>query len=75
MILEKIVAFSDRLYVNKQIQSVLTKKYSDIREVYADYTNLTFLEDYLRTYDEVENFRFYTDNQALLDNSFIVKAT
>ena len=55
MILEKIVAFSDRLYVNKQIQSVLTKKYSDIREVYADYTNLTFLEDYLRTYDEVEN--------------------
>ena len=42
MILEKIVAFSDRLYVNKQIQSVLTKKYSDIREVYADYTNLTF---------------------------------
>jgi len=75
MILEKIVSFSDRLYVNKQIQSVLTKKYSDMRDVYADYMNLTFLEDYLRTYDEVANFRFYTDNQALLDNSFIVKAT
>ncbi len=67
--------FSDHLYVNKTLQSVLTKKYNNIQEIYENYGSLTFLEDYLSSYTEVSSYRIYTENQTLLDNRFILKVT
>ncbi len=73
--LNDIRTLSDRIYVNKQIQDVILKNYTDIQDVYSDYANLSFMDNYLHTYDVVANFRIYTDNQSLLNNSFIIKTT
>lgn len=73
--LSEIRSFSDRLYVNKQIQNVLLKKYSNVQDIYSDYANLTFLEDYLHTYNIVANYRIFTENKTILDNQFIIKAS
>lgn len=68
-------SFSDRLYVNKKIQSILLQEYTDIQDIYSAYSELSFLEDYLRNYKEIANFRIYVKNETLLDNSYIVKTS
>lgn len=65
--------FSDRLYINKTLQQILEKQYDDIQQVYADYSNLLFLENYLENTYEVENFKIHINNNTLLDNSYIRK--
>ncbi len=74
-VLSEIRNFSDRIYVNKQLQNVILTDYQNIQDVYYDYTKLTFLDDYLHSNELIENYRIYTDNQSLLDNSFIIKST
>lgn len=71
--LQDVQAFSDLIYINKPLQKILLTRYDDIQQVYNDYANLSFLESYLVTYDQIANYRIYTENQTLLDNSFIVK--
>jgi len=71
--LNTIQTFSDRIYVNKQIQTILTTEYKNIEDVYDVYGRLDFLEDYLTTYAEVSSYRFYVNNKTLLDNQFIIK--
>ncbi|MCQ2591533.1 MAG: histidine kinase [Treponema sp.] len=73
--LNQILTLSDRIYVNKQLQNVILKNYTDMQELYADYSNLFFMENYLHMYNEVANFRIYTENQSLLNNQFIIKTT
>ena len=53
--LVEVKAFSDRLYVNRKIQSLLLKDYSNIQDIYSAYSELSFLEDYLRNYKEIAN--------------------
>lgn len=67
-------SFSDRIYVNKRVQSLLLKKYENPREIFDAYAELSFLEDYLKNYQNISGFRIYVDNNTLLDNSYIVKA-
>jgi len=74
-ILTNIHNFSDRIYVNRQIQDVILHNYDNIKDIYEDYANLSFLDDYLRSLSEVSSFRIYVDNQTLLDNSFIIKTS
>ena len=73
--LVEVKAFSDRLYVNRKIQSLLLKDYSNIQDIYSAYSELSFLEDYLRNYKEIANFRIYVKNETLHENSYIKKAT
>jgi len=68
-------SFSDRLYINKKMQSVLLKEYTNIQDVYSAYSELYFLEEYLKNCREIANFRIYVKNETLLDNSFIVKTS
>lgn len=74
-LLSDVKRLSDRIYVNRQLQDVVTTVYGDIRDVYYDYMEMTFLEDYMNSYPAVANFRIYTTNSTLLDNSFIIKTT
>lgn len=74
-ILNSAKKLSDRLYVNRQLQEVMKNEYKDNRDIYRDYSSLSFLEDYQRSYTEVDSFRIYTENLSLLDNSFIIKAS
>lgn len=66
-------SFSDRIYVNKRLQSLLLKKYENPREIFDAYAELSFLEDYLRNYQDISSFRIYVNNDTLLDNSYIAK--
>lgn len=72
--LHEIQNFSDRIYLNKPLQDILLTQYEDIQQVYNAYASLSFLENYLLMYDQIANYRIYTENTTLLDNSFIVKA-
>ena len=72
--LRQIKKLSDRIYVNRQLQTVMLKEYKNIQDVYSDYAAMTFFENYLQTYNEVASYRIYTENQTLLDNQFIIKA-
>ncbi len=72
--LKEVQSFSDRIYLNKTLQDILRTNYTDIQQIYNDYASLNFLENYLLTYDQIANYRIYTENSSLLDNSFIVKA-
>lgn len=73
--LSQVKDFSDRIYVNRQIQQVILTQYDDVQDVYAAYADIKFLEDYLLSYPEISSFRIYTTNYTLLDNQFIIKAT
>ncbi|MCR5187778.1 MAG: sensor histidine kinase [Treponema sp.] len=72
--LTEVQNFSDRIYLSKTLQDVLSTQYTDIQQIYNDYASLNFLENYLLTYEQIANYRIYTENTSLLDNSFIVKA-
>lgn len=66
-------SFSDRIYVNKRLQSLLLKEYENPREIFDAYAELSFLEDYLKNYQNISSFRIYVNNNTLLDNSYISK--
>lgn len=74
-IITNVHNFSDRIFINHQINNVISKKYENTQEIYKDYASLSFVDDYLRSMQEVSNYRIYVENPTLLDNSFIVKAT
>lgn len=71
--LEEVQLLSDRIYVNNQVHNILETQFTDIQQLYSAYSQINFLESYLHLYPQVENFRIYTENSTLLDNSFIVK--
>ena len=71
--LEEVQLLSDRIYVNNQVHNILETQFTDIQQLYSAYSQINFLESYLHLYPQVENFRIYTENSSLLDNSFIVK--
>lgn len=73
--LKQIQSLSDRIYVNKQFKNVMLTEYTNIQDVYLDYSNMSFFENYLQTYNEVASYRIYTENKTLLDNQFIIKTT
>lgn len=64
---------SDRLYVNDAVLRITNTFYTDSRYVYEDYLNLAFLDDYMKSFKEVKNIRYYVDNQTLLNNSYFIK--
>lgn len=73
--LSSVKYFSDRIYVNKPVQDILSKQYESVLDAYLDYTSLSFLDDYLQSFREINSFRIYTENQTVLDNSYIVKVS
>lgn len=74
-ILSNVTLISDRIYINKRIQKILTTEFTEAGQVYDAYSSINYLEDYLHTYKEVDSFRIYTQNSTLLENQFIQKVT
>jgi two-component system, sensor histidine kinase YesM len=66
---------SDRIYVNKPVQDIILKTFTNTKDIYTAYNSITFVDDFLRAYESIASIRLYTDNQTLLDNSFIIKTT
>ena len=74
-ILENTTELSDSLYVNKAVQETLLQQYKTPQEVYEQYSNTSFLDDFLRANHNVSSFRYYTENNTILDNAYFIKAT
>jgi two-component system, sensor histidine kinase YesM len=74
-ILTSVTKLSDRIYVNKPIQDIILKQFKNTKDTYTAYSSISFLDDFLRVYEGISNFRLYTENQTLLDNSYIIKTT
>src|SRR5574344_419708 len=66
---------SDSLYVNQAVQDTLLRKYTNSMDVYNQYINTTFLDDFLRANRNVSSFRYYTENSTILDNASFIKTT
>jgi two-component system sensor histidine kinase YesM len=74
-VLNSVSELSDRLYVNKPVQDIIQTRYTNTKDIYNAYASISFVDDFLRAYESVASIRLYTDNQMLLDNSFIEKTT
>ncbi|MBR6080515.1 MAG: sensor histidine kinase [Treponema sp.] len=66
---------SDSLYINRAVQDTISRSFSTNQEVYDRYMELDFLDDFLHATTDVASFRYYTENQTLLDNSYFCKST
>ncbi|MEJ5189263.1 sensor histidine kinase [Treponema sp. J25] len=75
MALEKIVDLSDRFYANDRIHQAVLREYHSVVEVFEEYTQLSFLDDFLRLHPEVACIRLFVENQALLNNSYFIQTT
>lgn len=73
--LKSVVEISDVLFVNKKIKEVSRMEFSSPMQAYSTYNNLFFLNDLLHTSNAIFNWRLYTENPTVFDNSFFVKAT
>jgi len=74
-IMGKVADLSDRIYVNDKIRQIVLKEYRSTLDIYVDYTNVSFLDDFVRAYPEIASIRLYVNNQTLLDNSYFIKTT
>lgn len=73
--LSTITDVSDRLYVDKALQNMVLTDYKNSWEVVNAYTNYPIFEDYLYYSKEINNIRFYEQNDSMLDNSRFIKLT
>jgi two-component system, sensor histidine kinase YesM len=73
--LKKVTDVSDRLYVDKNLHKIVQTQYRNTMEVVNDYFNYSAFDEYVRSYQEIENIRFYVENESLLDNSRFIKVT
>ncbi len=74
-ILLDVGELSDRLYANETLVRIVKTKYEDGRDVYEDYIQLNFLDDFMKSVKVVKNIRFYVDNETLLNNSYFVHSS
>lgn len=73
--LKSVMEISDVIFVNKKIKEVLRTEFYSPMQAYYTYSNLFFLDDLLHTSKAIFNWRLYTENPTVFDNSFFVKAT
>lgn len=64
---------SDMIYQDERLHKIVTTKYTSYGENVRDYNDYPILSNYLRYYSDLSNIRLYVDNDAILDNSNIVK--
>lgn len=73
--LNTITDVSDRLYVDTELQDIVMTDYKSSWAVVNAYTNHPVFEDYLDYYKEINNIRFYEENNTMLDNSRFTRLT
>ncbi|MCX7950294.1 MAG: cache domain-containing protein, partial [Treponemataceae bacterium] len=73
--MEKVVNLSDRLYANDRIHQAVLKEYHSVTEVFQEYAQLTFLDDFLRLHPEIACIRLFVGNPSLLNNSYFIQTT
>ncbi len=66
---------SDSLYYDEQLTGIINTNYTDAMTRIRDFNAYTRMDDFLRLYSEIDSIRIFVDNDTLLDDSQIIKAT
>jgi len=66
---------SDGLYLDDQLAKIINTSYMQQIDIINDFNNYTRMDDYLRLYSEIDSIRIYVENETLLDDAQIIKAT
>lgn len=69
--LNRITDISDLIYLNRDLEALLTSEYNSTLDVYNAYSRYRIFDDYLRYYDEIENIQFFMDRDMITDSHFI----
>lgn len=74
-ILRLATRVSDMIYSDDELNSIISKSYSDNAEIVEKYSNYSTLKNYLKYYKELSSITLYVDNQTLLGSENILKVT
>lgn len=73
-ILGKAIEIANRVYVNPQIQQIVSTEYESLLDIYNDYSAFYLFDDYMRSYKEIAGIRLYVENPTMIDNSYFIVA-
>ena len=74
-VLRIVTDVSDGLYLDKKLERIIRKLYTNKMELIQDLNDYTLMDQYLELYAEIESIRMYVDNNSLLEDSQIVRTT
>ena len=64
---------SESLFVNNQVRTIMAKQYYSSADIYNDYSTLSFLPGFLRSNKDILSFRYYAENQTLIDSAYFIR--
>ena len=67
--------FSNIIFLDKTLQTIVSRKYRTTLEVVEAYQQYTRFDDYLRLYKSIDNIMFYTTNDTIIENWRFIKTT
>ncbi|KGA98961.1 histidine kinase [Alkalihalobacillus alcalophilus ATCC 27647 = CGMCC 1.3604] len=59
---------SNALLVDQRLKDIVNTNYDTVYDVVEAYRNFTYFENNIRYYNEIENIRFYVNNDSMLNN-------
>ncbi|WP_413376060.1 sensor histidine kinase [Alkalihalobacillus sp. 1P02AB] len=59
---------SNALLVDQRLKDIVNTNYDSVYEVVEAYRNFNYFENNIRYYNEIENIRFYVNNDSMLNN-------
>lgn len=69
--INRVTQASDLVYLDKDIESLLTDTYDSTFEVYQAYANYPVFDDFLEFYEEIENIQFFME-RSMISNSYFI---
>lgn len=69
--INRVIQASDLVYLDKDIESLLTDSYDSTFEVYQAYANYPVFDDFLEFYEEIENIQFFME-RSMISNSYFI---
>jgi len=69
--INRVTQASDLVYLDKDIESLLTDTYDSTFEIYQAYANYPVFDDFLEFYEEIENIQFFME-RSMISNSYFI---
>lgn len=69
--INRVTQASDLVYLDKDIESLLTDTYDSTFEIYKAYANYPVFDDFLEFYEEIENIQFFME-RSMISNSYFI---
>jgi two-component system sensor histidine kinase YesM len=73
-VLKLVMDISYKTRIDQNLEDLLVTKYTNVQEILDAYNRYTDFNTYANLYsEEINNIKFYTDNQTLIDNGLFTK--